>query len=368
VILLVGAGLLARSFVRLLDVDAGYRADHVLVARLQLPRSATSERTNALTDHVLARVRGTPGVVAAGAGNMMPLTPMTEITTFPLPQVAGGIPVLARATTYVVTPGYAEALGLRVREGRLFSEADVAAGAQKMIVNQEFARLYLAGSPVGRRVNGFSLIGVVGNVLKDGNDREPQPEIYFVNGSAGQRIEAAVNIVVRTAGQPAALTAGLRDMIREADSSAAIEEIAPLSSMLARAVDQPRFSMMVLAAFAMLALMLASAGLYGVTAHTVAQRQREFGIRAAIGASRFDLVQLVLGEGLGLTVAGVGIGLLCCTWLTPFMRATLFGVSPLDGTVFVAAPLVLIAVATLACVYPAIRAASTDPAVALRVD
>jgi putative ABC transport system permease protein len=377
VILLVSAGLLARSFVRLLNVDAGYRADHVLVARVQLPQSATPERMAALIDRLLIRVRGTPGVLAAGAGNMMPLLRMTAMTTFPVPPVAGATPVMRRAVTYVVTPGYAEALALRLREGRLFTEADVIPGTRTVLVNEEFARQYLAGSPVGRRFNGLygddktittEIIGIVGSVLKDGNDREPQPEIYFAHGSATHRIESFVNIIVRTTGQPAVLAPGLRDIVREADSAAVVQEIAPLSSLLARSVDQPRFSMMVLATFAILALTLASVGLYGVISHTVAQRQREFGIRAAIGASRFDLVRLVLREGLGLTIAGVGMGLLVSTWLTPFMRATLFGVTPLDGVVFAVAPLLLIAVATLACVYPAFRAASTDPVLALRVE
>ena len=377
VILLVSAGLLARSFVSLLHVDAGYRADHVAALRVEFPDSAPPGRTAALIDHLLTRLRATPGVTAAGAGNMMPLVGMTAITMFPVPPLPGGTPVTARSATYVVTPGYAEALGLRLREGRFFTDADVRPGTRKMIVNEEFARQYLAGAAVGRRLTDLyrdepnlttEIIGVVGDVLKDGNDRAAQPEIYFVHGSPTRRIDSAVNVVVRTTGDPAALGPALRNMVREADRLAIVEQVVPLADLVARSVDQPRFSMMVLATFATLALALASVGLYGVVSYSVAQRRRELGIRAAIGASRVDLIRLVLGEGLGVTVAGIGIGLCLSIWLTRFMGALLFGVAPLDGVTFAVAPLALIAVAMAACARPALRAAATDPALALRAE
>jgi putative ABC transport system permease protein len=377
VILLIGAGLLARSFVRLLDVDAGYRADHVLSARVQLPRSAPPERMSALIDRVLIRLRATPGVTAAGAGNMMPLVPLTAITTFSLPPAAGATPVVTRAAMYIVTPGYAEALGLRLREGRVFTEADTLPGPRTMLVNEEFVRQYLAGPAVGRRFGELypedkntttEIVGVVGNVLKDGNDRKPQPEIYFVHGSPGRPIEVAVNILVRTTGDPAGLAPLLRNLVHESDRAAVVAQVAPLADLVARSVDQPRFSMIVLMTFAISALTLASLGLYGVVSYSVAQRRRELGIRAAIGARRLDLVRVVLREGLSVTIAGIGIGLLISVWLTRFMHATLFGITPLDGVTFAAAPLALMAIATLACAGPAFRAASTDPALALRAE
>ena len=378
VILLVGAGLLARSFASLLNVDAGYRADHVLSATVHLPDSAPPERMAALIDRVLRPSSRHSGRDRRGRGKHDAADENDrDQTVLSVPAVAGGTPVMARAATYVVTPGYGEALALTLREGRLFTDADARPGTRKMLVNEEFARQYLAGSPVGRRFSDLSvegstmtteIIGVVGNVLKDGNDREPQPEIYFVHGSPAHRIESFVNVVLRTTGEPSGLAHLVRDVVREADSAAIVEQIAPLSGLLARSVDQPRFSLMVLTTFAILALTLASVGLYGVVSHTVAQRRREFGIRAAIGAGRSDLVRLVLREGVSLTVAGVGIGLVLSGWLTPFMRATLFGVTPLDPIAFAAAPVVLIAVAILACVHPALRAASTDPALALRAE
>jgi putative ABC transport system permease protein len=377
VILLVSAGLLGRSFVRLLNVDAGYRADHVLTARVQLPESAPPERMAALIDRLLIRLRAVPGVRATGAGNMMPLVSMTAVTSFPLSPVAGGTPVVTRSASYVVTPGYAEALGLRLREGRLFTDADTLPGTRKMLVNEEFVRQYLAGPAVGRQFGDMfpddkgtrtEIVGVVGDVLKDGNDRDHQPEIYFVHGSPTRRIEFDAKILVRTAGDPAALGPLFTDIVRETDRAALVEQVTPLSVLVARSVDQPRFSMMALATFAAVALVLASVGLYGMVSYSVAQRRRELGIRAAIGARKLDLVTLVLREGLRATVAGIGIGLLFSIGVTRFMGAILFGVTPLDGVAFVSGPLVLVAVATVACAIPALRAASTDPALALRTE
>jgi len=377
VILLVGAGLLARSFARLLDVDAGYRPDHVLTARVRLPQSATSERMATLIEHVLTRLRAMPGVSAAGAGNMMPLLNVTAITTFSVPPTPGGPPMMARAVTYVVTPGYAEALGLRLRQGRFFTHADTRRDARKMLVNEEFVRQYMSGPVVGRHLGDLytgekgtttEIVGVVGNLLKDGNDRQPQPEVYFLDRSSTLRIEGAVSIVVRTTGDPAILAPALRSMLREADRAAVAEQIAPLRDLVARSVDQPRFAMIVLVTFAALAVLLASVGLYGVLSYSVAQRRRELGIRAAIGADRSALMGLILREGLTITFLGGAIGLVVAAWLTQFMRSMLFGVLPVDTIAFAGAPLILFAVATLACLQPAIRAARTDPTLALRAE
>jgi predicted lysophospholipase L1 biosynthesis ABC-type transport system permease subunit len=262
-------------------------------------------------------------------------------------------------------------------EGRLFTDADTRPGTRKMVVNEEFVRQYLVGAAVGRQFGDLyredkgtttEIIGVVGNVLKDGNDRQPQPEIYFLHGSATLRIQGAVNILVRTTGDPAGLAPLVRSIVREADRAAVVEQVSPLADLLARSVDQPRFAMTVLATFAALALALASVGLYGVLSFSVAQRRRELGIRAAIGAARSDLVALVLREGLSVTLVGVAAGVVAATWLTQFMQGILFGVTPLDATAFAAAPLVLLTVATLACLLPAFRAASTNPALALRAE
>ena len=209
VILIVGASLLARSFVRLMAVDNGYTADGVLIARIELPRDASEARTDQFIERALARLRAIPGVSAAGAGAMIPLMRQTAVTGFKVPEsIARSKPTEGRALVYWVTPGYAESLGLRLQEGRFFVESDERAATLATIVNQEFVRQHLATRQVvGLRLPQLvgqdqaataEIVGVVGNVLKDGNDRQPQPELYFVHGSHGQRISGLVNLVIRT--------------------------------------------------------------------------------------------------------------------------------------------------------------------------
>jgi predicted permease len=376
VVLLVGAALLAHSFFRLTHVNAGYTSERVLTARVQLPPRSKPERIGQLTDEALARFRATPGVVAAGAGNMMPLAAVTAISTFSIPGPSGDL-VPTRSLTYLVTPGYAEALGLQLRAGRFFDRRDAAGGSRAMIVNDEFVRRYLpAGMVVGRRFvnlyqrgeNGLvtEIVGVVGTTLKGGNDREPEPEIYFVDGDRGRRIEGAVNFVVRTSGPPAALSSVVRQALRNSDGGAIIARVEPLADPLWASVAQPRFATSVLGSFALVALILASVGLYGVLSYSVSQRRRELGVRAALGASRGSLIGLVLREGLTVSGAGAVLGLLAAAGAARVVQHALFGITPLDPLSFVVAPLILAPIAMAACVLPAIRAAAVSPAAALR--
>jgi hypothetical protein len=244
------------------------------------------------------------------------------------------------------------------------------------IVNQEFARLYLPPEAIGyrwkvpatattpERIN--EIIGVIANVLKFGNDAPPQPEYYMVP-RAPTRFYGHVEIAVRTRPNSATLAPAMRDVIGTVAPAAAVETIT-LSKRFADSVDQPRFALTVMAALAVLAIALASVGLYGVLSYGVSQRRRELGVRAALGAARRDLLLLVVGDGLRVTAIGLGLGIVAAAALTRFMRSALFGVEPLDLASFLAAPVVLGVVATIACFLPARRAASTDPAEALRTD
>jgi len=177
-----------------------------------------------------------------------------------------------------------------------------------------------------------------------------------------------VNFVIRTTGDPPALSERARTIVREVDPAAVVERVEPLTAMVSASVAQPRFATTVLGAFASLALALAAVGLYGVLSYGVSQRRRELGLRAALGAARTDLVRLVLREGLRATLLGAVIGLAAATALTRLMEAVLFGVTPLDGLAFTLAPLALLPFAVAACLLPALRAAAIDPAVALRCD
>jgi putative ABC transport system permease protein len=377
VILVVGASLLARSFVRLMAVDNGYTADGVLIASVELPRGATEARTDQFIERALARLRTVPGVAAAGAGAMIPLMKQTAVMPFALPESAtGGKPTRGRALTYWITPGYAESLGLRLREGRFFVDSDARAGTLATIVNQEFVRQHLAvRQAIGLQLPQLvgqdagvtaEIVGVVGNVLKDGNDRQPQPELYFVHGSHGQRIDGRVHLVIRTTGTPAALAEDVRALVRDVEREAIVDRIEPLTTTLAASLDAPRFAAAVMAGFASVAMVLAAVGLYGALSYSVSQRVRELAIRAALGAQRVDLVRLVVREGLSVTLAGIALGVLGASAFARFMQDLLFGVTPLDAVAFMAAPALLVVASLGACLGPALRAASTDPAVTLR--
>jgi predicted permease len=373
-VLLVGMALLSHSFVRLTHVDAGYDADHVLAAHVQAPRGATAEQARRLVADVLAAMRATPGVVAAGAGNMMPFVKMTAISGFAIPPFDGGAePIAARALIYTVSPGYAEALRLRLKAGRFFDEHDRNSGVQPLLINEAFRAQYLgAGAGVGRRFTdafgrtGVSeVVGVVANVLKDGNDKTPQPEIYFVDAST-RDLRPFINFVVRTSGDPARLAPALREAIRRTDESALVGRVEPLSVQRSASVSKPRFATIVVTAFAAAGAVLAAVGLFSVLSYLVSQRRREFGVRAALGADRRALIALVLRGGLAPTMIGATVGLGAAALLSGLMRASLFGVAPLDPMSFAAALAVLLTVATAACLPPALRAARVDPTEALR--
>jgi putative ABC transport system permease protein len=375
VLLLIGAGLLIRSFVSLWQVDPGFDAKNVLLARVHLPEGdRPPAATLALVETILERLRHAPGVRHTGASNMAPFVRMTAISAFRIPGTGpDGTPRTARAITYVVTPGYAEALSLQVLEGRLFEARDLSSGVMPMVVNEAFARDYFDdGRPVvGRQFPGTAgdppreIIGIVRHVLKDGLDAQPQNEIYVLPRQ-NYNLATALNLVVRTSGDPLAFVPTLRAVVREVAPAAALDDVAPLASRVSASIGQPRFAAAVLASFAVVALILAATGLYGVLSYQVLQRRREMGVRAALGASRGRLIALVLREGLAVTVLGLALGVAAAALLTRLMQGLLFGVTPLDGPTFLAAPVVLLVVALCASLLPARRAASVDPAEALR--
>ena len=375
VMLLVGAALLGRSFVRLVQTEAGYDASHVLSARIYLPGASRGEaQTEALVPEVLARVRALPGIQSAGAANMAPLGASTYVAGFSVP-VPGREAVTARALSYVITPGYAETLRLRLRAGRLFDARDEASAVQAWVVNEEFVKTFLQGvDPVGFRFPGSvvtskpasaEIVGVVGNVLKDSLDQQPQAEIYVV-AAQGATIRREIYLILRSEGDPIAYADAVRRIVGEVRSDAAVDRVEPLSAQVADSVAQPRFAAFVLLSFAALALLLAAVGLYGVLSYTVARRQREIGVRSALGATRASIVALVVREGMAVAVLGLAVGLGLAAALTRLMQTVLYGVEPLDPVSFAAAPAALLLVALIACAIPARRAAATDPAIALR--
>jgi len=376
VMLLVGAGLLVHSFVRLVRVDPGFDAANVLTARVYLPAATAPERTSQFVEALLERLRAAPGVVAAGAGNMAPLVDVVYISGFRFPARDGGERVMAQALQNVITPGYAETYGFRLRQGRMLRREDATSPIQALLVNEEFVRQYWPADRVliGARFEGLmsepkdvtEIVGVVGNVLRDGLASRPQPEVYLA-ARAGRPLRH-IAVALRTQGDPAAAAPLLRGLVREVDPNAAVEEVGPLAKRVSASVSQPRFAAAVLTAFAGLALALAAVGLYSVLSYGVSQRRPELGVRAALGATRADLMRLVALRGLGLTAVGLALGLAGAAALTRLMTRVLFGITPLDGAAFAAAGLILFCVAAAACLIPARRAAAADPAAALRAE
>jgi len=370
-VLAVGASLLVRSVDRLRHVEGGYDPTNVLIASLHVT-GATGEGAakTAFTETVVHRLREVPGVAAAGAGNMAPFGGSTYLSAFKLPTPgASGEAVIARAASNVVTPGFAEALGLRLVEGRTFNASDPTTGGP-LVVSETFARSYLRdGRPIIGRPFPVSLregkpsstiIGVVRDIRPQGPKSEPRAEIYQLAGP-DVPIRHDITIAVRTVGDPLAVVGSLRDIVRAADPNAAVVETGTLAASLSTSIAAPRFFATVLGTFATLALALAAIGLYGVLSYSVTLRRRELGIRAALGASRRDLLSLVVRQGLVATGAGLGIGLALAVVAARLMRTLLFGIEPLDVPSFAASSAVLFLVALAACLIPARRAAGSDP-------
>jgi predicted permease len=374
IVLVVGAGLLVRSVEALARVDSGYDPRNVLTAQVHLSGASTSnERRAALTEALLTRLRALPQVVSAGAGNMTPFGDSVFLAGVQTDAKGpGGEPVILRFAPNVVTYGFPEALGLRVVQGRTFTRTDTGA---PVLVSETFARKFMQDGrpivgrslPLGRRDNAppYTVIGVVADVRPFGPRTEPRADVYYLT-SATDPISREINQVIRTTGDPHALAPTLRDIVRGEDRLAALDKVGPLSGRLSASVAQPRFFATVLTVFASLALLLAAIGLYGVLSYGVTLRRRELGIRAALGASRGNLLGIVVRQGLSATGAGLAIGLLLAIGAARAMRSLLFGIEPIDVPSFAAGAAILGVVALVACLVPARRAAASDPLEALR--
>lgn len=379
-VLLIGATLLARSLTNLVRVDTGYDANDVVTADVYLTGApgapADPKRMSQLGVAAAERLRAMPGVRSAGAGNMVPFGGTLSSVGFGLPGMvtSDGQPLVARAVQMIITPGYAEALGMRLKDGRFFRPDDVASTIQPMMVNETFARTYLSsdGRPaVGRRFVGmfprmlgrddaaFEIVAVVGDVLL-GLDAQPQPHIYLLHGGAFDMGRPA--LVIRTSDAPGVIAGTMSTIVQQLEPTAALDRISRLSDKVSSSIGEPRFASYVVGAFSLLALALAATGLYAVLSHRVVQRRREMGVRTALGATRASLMRMVVFEGLSLTVQGLVIGMIAAALLMRLAANLLFGVSPVDAVSFVIASLLLLCVALVACLVPAWRAASVDAA------
>jgi len=379
VVLLVGAGLLFRSFLQLQSINAGFTAQQVLTVRLTPsgPHYAGDADYMNFYSQVMQRISVLPGVQAVGAINTLPLGkgPTAGI------RIEGG-PLLTPdkwpATNYRgVSSDYFRAMNIPVVQGRAFTDRDTANAPLVMIVNQALARRDFPNvNPIGKRISlggkdpkgeplWWEIVGVTADVRNLELREEASPEFYT---SALQDTWTGMSVVVRTAVEPASLVPEVRRIVAEVDRSAPVSEAKTMEHIVSEAVMQPRFNLVLLGLFGGIALLLSAAGIYGVTAYAVTQRTHEFGIRMALGAQVGDVLKMILGQGLRLIAAGIVIGLLASFALTRLLKTLVFGVSVTDPLTFVAITAVLGLVALLACYIPARRATKVDPLVALRYE
>jgi putative ABC transport system permease protein len=384
VVLLAGAGLLVKSFLRLQAVNPGFEAENALAVRLSLPRATYSNRAavTAFYDKLQPRLESLPGVEAVGFVSALPLSGVLASIPFTIDGRATAPDEAHRADYRVANAGYFRALKIPLIAGREFSERDTAETPPVALISQSLARRYWPGAdPVGARLRiddnnqgprPVEIVGVVGDVKHLSLDGEPAPHIYLpvhqVHEDGVVWLTNNQYWLLRTTVDPLTLAAAARREIQAVDRSAPTSNIRTMEQYLAASVAPRRFNLWLLTVFAGAALLLAATGLYGVISYGVAQRRREIGIRIALGAQAGDVLKLVIGQGMALAVIGVALGLAAALALTRLMESLLFGVSATDPQTFIVIALLLAFVALLACYVPARRAMKVDPLVALRHD
>ena len=389
--LLIGAGLLLRSFANLRAVDPGFRADRVLTIDLNLPRSRYSSptRQTQFFTGLIERVSALPSVEQAGAVEQLPLSGPQQSSDFRImgapPPRAGDEPDAAYVS---VTPGYFAVMSMRVQRGRLLAAADNASAPRVAVINATMARRFWPDeNPIGKRIalsieslrfdrpnapprldfegGAREIVGVVADVRASAIADPAQAALYI---PFAQRSVTDLTLAVRTSGDPTRLVGPIRAAVRELDPDQPLSSWMTMSDIVAASVQQPRDRTALLSAFALVAVVLAAIGIYGVMAHGVTERTQEIGVRVALGADARDVMRLVVGGALGMTAIGVGLGLAGGLAASRLLGSLLFGVGATDVPTFLAAAVMVLGVAAVASWIPARRAARVDPVVALRGD
>ena len=381
VVLLVGSGLMLRSVAELQEVDLGFDTENVLTMTLSLPAADYPEPQDvgAFYAELLDRVRALPGVVAASATSGLPPSQQLVANDTRFEGVAMTTDGPAHNVDYYtgIEEGYLETLGIQLVEGRGFQPADALAETPVLLVNERLARTFYGDeSPLGRRIGPggagglmFNVIGVVEDVRQAGVREPASTELFFYNpqvAQAGANVFRALSLVIRTDRSPLALAPAVERIVGELDPALPVAQIRTLEQHVARAMAEPRFLALLLGVFAGIALLLAAVGTYGLMAHSVAERNREIGIRMAMGAEPSAVRMLVLRQGAALAGVGLAVGVLGALALTRFLGSQLYGVGTTDLRTFVAVPLFLGAVSLAASYIPARRATRVDPVEALR--
>jgi putative ABC transport system permease protein len=373
IVLLVGAALLGRSLLALIDTDLGVNTENVIAAQLDmaLGRNLDVDRQAAIADDLLQRISAIPTVRAAGFGTGVPPTGEFLRVSFVFSNANDSERVSHIVTSVPVSPGYFTTLQIPLLRGRYFDATDNAsADSLRVIVNREAARRFFGHDyPVGRTLpmgqDQMTVVGVVENVKYTGVASRPEPVLYRPFAQSPFRI---VVLFARTIGEPQAIAGEIRQVIQTYDRDISITNVQPLTTWLSTAVAQPRFRALLLSTIALITLVLAMVGLYGVISYSTSQRTSEIGLRVAIGAQRGDVIRLVLAEGARLAVAGIVVGMISAYWATRLLSSFLYGVTATDLPAFAVAALALFIVALVATYLPAHRAARVDPMHALRAE
>jgi predicted permease len=379
VVLLIGAGLMIKSFRRLLQVNPGYNPENVLTLRLSLPWGAPYQQVIAFYQQLLQRAGALPGVQAAAIVGQLPLDAPRFNVSFDVQghpsEFSTKDPI---ADFNAISPDYFPTMGIPLLQGRSFTDRDNAQSPAVVIVNQSLARRIWPGEdPIGKRIRltdntpWMSIVGVVADLKNQALNAEARQEIYVpyvqANFAPNQNFTPyTIGLVVRAAFDPVSLSSAIRGEVRALDKSLPVYDIKAMDRIVADSISQPHLTTLLLAGFAGIALILVTIGVYGVISYSVAQRTREIGIRKALGAQTRDVTVLFVRQGLVLALIGVTIGLVVAFALTRVMTKLLYEVSATDATTFVAAPLLITAVALIACYIPVRRSVKIDPMIALR--
>lgn len=367
-VLLIGAGLMVKSFANLTKVDPGFTADRLLIFNIGAPASADEDRQISFYQQIMQRLSAVPGVERVAAVSRLPFSGGNSSRTFNLP----GSDTEYKADIRVATSEYFQTMGIPHLRGRNFTEHDLKGALPVAIINEAMAReLFPGEDPIGKSIENYGpkneklqIVGVVGNVRHLTLESAPRPEMYQ---PLGQGMWPAVFVAVRTApANSLTLLPAVQEAVWSVNKSVPLGNPRTMNDIIAGSLLQKKFTMQLLAIFAGTALLLAAIGLYGVISYSVAQRTRELGIRIALGAQRSDVLKLVIGQGMTLVVIGVALGLAASIGLTRLMATLLYGVSATDPLTFAALSLALFSVALLACWLPAHRATKADPVSALR--
>lgn len=376
-VLLISAGLVARSFAELQKVDPGFSPEGVLTAQVQLPRTryGQAQQMSAFYDQLLERVSTLPGIETCALIDVLPMSGNSNVLAF----VIEGRPPLPPdqfqdAEVYIASADYFRVMNIPLKRGRMLTSEDRADGPLAAVINETFARRFFPDEdPLGRRINldnpqttpWITIVGIVGDVRHEAMGQEPYSQMYAASTQIPPR---GTTLVMKTQSDSSNLISAVRSEIHNLDAQLPLYNIRSMEQLTRESMARPRFNTFLIALFAALALLLASVGIYGVMSYSVTQRTHEIGVRMALGAASTDITRMIVGHGLKVSIAGVAVGLGLSLGLTRLIKNLLYGVSATDPLIFAAIAALLTLVAIVACYIPARRATRVDPMVALRYE